>query len=545
VNLLKKPKFRAYLKRLLGIALPIFSTLFIVGTTALIIALISGYSFDISKREVIKTGVLNVETSPTDADISVTGTYYGKSNRAIPNLKVGTYTIKIYKDGYFPFTKQVEILHGLASPVIVPLLRIDGQKEIIDLTTATAVDYNSTGYYVLEIASAKTTVEATSTISPTPTKAPAKNSSTLTYTLTKISMTKPLFDDPHPVLNEKMTITALSATPITSILVSPTGKMLLITTTDKNKIKSISVVPFKRDSTINANLTDSKALTNYAKASGVAISWSKNGDYLILDTPEQIISYNVKSGARGILAEKPELVTKGDALTWNTTDNGIVYIRRAAGTRANSFEVMDISYNGNPLTTQLPLIELDSPPTKIWSYSTTDTPLFAIATKKGSYLVGLLYTQKSGELQITQADISVADIDIDHFGEDFSKILLSSEELISTPLLIPEKHTISFTEQKGTILTLFTYNKHIADKSTKLGKTTLIEGDNTLLTPPESLIAGAYVTTLNGESLLAVDTAGDNLITLQSDIKTYTYGQNDTALLFTNADNHLFFRVLR
>ncbi|MCC7303886.1 PEGA domain-containing protein [bacterium] len=537
VNLLKKPKVRIFLKKILSFVLPIFSTFFIVGTTAIIIVIINGYSIDISRREVIKTGVLNVETNPNDADISINGEYYGKSNRAVPNLKIGFYEVKLTKEGYFPYKKRIEIQHGLASPLIVPLLRTNNKKEILQLHKTSILDSNSTGYYILSDATnGPTTIEE----SPTPAKNTTRG--TATYTLSKIYVTKPLFDDPHPVLDEKMTITALSATPISAISVSPTGKILYVTLTDKSGNKSISLIPFKRNTTVNANLTDARSLTNYAKDKSTKFSWSKDGDYLIVETDTQIISYNVKAGTRVILMEKSE--TQNTQLIWNLTDTGIVVIKRTQGTSTNTYEIVDISYNGNPLSAQLPTVTIDSAPTRIWSYSTSDTPRFIIATNTGTYLLGKLYDAKSSDMEITLTNEKIADIAIEHFGEDFSRVKISSEEILLKPMYSEEKNLFSFTENKNQNLIVFYYNKRIADHLTLLGRKQIYISDHAL-EAPTSLADSAYVATKQEATLRVTDTTGENSMIIQSNIKTFSVGPNDIAILFTDDSSKLWFSVLR
>lgn len=541
MNPLKKPKTRAFIKKLLSVALPILSTLFIVGTTALIIVVINGYSIDISKHSVIKTGVLNIETNPTDATITINGQYYGKSNRALPNLEIGKYSVTLAKEGYFSYTRKVEIHHGLASPVIVPLLRKNERKEILQLTKDALLDYNTTGYYILSAAT-ESTADASAT--PTPTKAKAKAEPTLTYTLSRIYVTKPLFDDPHPVLDERMTITTLSASPITSISVSPTGKILFATLTDKSGNKSVSLIPFKRNTTVNANLTDTKSLTNYAKEKSTRFSWSQDGDYLVIETPTQIISYNVKAGTRVILMEKSEVQSKDNPLIWSLTDTGIVVIKKTQGTLTNTYEIIDITYNGNPLSTQLPTIALDSNPTYIWSYSTTDTPRFIVSTKTGTFYIGKLFDAKSSDVDITLSSEKIGDVTLQHFGNDFSRFTLSQEEIVTKPMHSEEKQLLAFTENKDRKLVAFYYNKRIADRLTVLGRQEILTTDKQI-EAPSPLANSTYIATKQGTLLIASDTTGENIMTLQSDVKTFTIGANDIAILFTDDASKLWFSVLR
>ncbi len=535
-----KPTIRVILKKILSVVLPIFSTLFIVGTTALIIVVINGYSIDINKRVVIKTGVLNIETNPADADITVNGDYYGRSNKAIPNLEIGTYSVTLSKEGYFPFTKKVEIHHGLASPVIIPMLRTASKKEILKMLPNSIFDYNSTGYYVLSAG-----IEASdATQTPTPTKAKTKTDPTTTYTLSRIYVTKPLFDDPHPVLDEKMTITTLSASPITGISISPTGKLLFVTLTDKSGNKSVSLIPFKKNTTINANLTDTKSLTNYEKEKSTKLLWSTDGDYLVIETPTQLISYNVKAGTRVILVEKSELLTKTSNLIWNITDTGIVVIKKSQGTATNTYDIVDITYNGNPLSTQIPSITFENQPSNIWSYSKTDLPRFIIATKSGSFFLGKLFDAKSSEVDITLTSEKVGDLSIEHFNNDFSRIQISKEEIVSKPIHATDKELIAFTESKETQLVALSYNKRIADRLTNLGRKVILKSDS-VLTAPSIIADDVYIATRQAGTLIAIDTTGENVLKVQPEIKTMSIGQNDLSLLFTDEKGTLWFRVLR
>ena len=405
------------------------------------------------------------------------------------------------------------------------------------------IDYNTTGYYVLGTASNIGTTAASAT--PTPTKVVKKTADpTITYTLTRVSVTKPLFDDPQPALDEKMSITTLATSPITSMSVSPTGKLLYVVLTDKAGTTSVSIIPFKRDTTVNASLTDAKSLTNYVKTKGTTLTWSKDGDYIIIEASEQIISYNIKTGTRVILLEKSELTADNKEPVWDQTQTGIVLIKKTQGTLTNTYEIVDLTYNGNPITSQIPLITLDGQPTHIWSDSDSNIPRYIVSTKSGTYFIGKLYDVKSSDYVVTTANDTVGTLTQTHLTNDFSSIKFSTEELTTEPLHVTTKHYLVFLDSKNTRLMVFIYNKRIADTASILGETTLYE-NKAGLTAPFTIVNGNYIGTIANNALLAVDPTGENVITLQSDTKTYTLGQNDTALLFTNSAKTLLFRVLR
>lgn len=544
VNIFRNQKFRKIIKKTFSIILPVFSTLFVLGTTALIVIIINGYSIDINKRTVIRTGVLNIETNPSDADIFINDTHYGKSNRAISNLPVGEYHVTVSKDGYHAYTRKVTILHGLATPLSVPLLKVNEKKEIVKLSQDDLIATTTTGYYILTKQQQLFAGETTETTgSPTPTSTQATQT-TITYTLGRVHVTKPLFDTARPAIDEKMTITTFSATPITSISISPTGKLLYVVLTDKEGESSVSLIPFKKETTVNANLTDVRALTNYKRAKNTTLTWSDNGDYLIIETPTQIISYNVKSGSRVILAEKSEFASSGEKVIWSMTNTGIVLIKKAQGTATNTYEIVDISFNGNPLETQLPTLSFDKKPTHIWSFSETDAPRFIVATTAGTFVVGRIFDAKSADYDITLNSTAVDGVEIQHFTNDFSKFQISDKEITQKPLAITGKHLLAFFEDKNQTLFLFAYNKRTADKSTVLGKNKLLTQEQGF-TELQSLAHGAYFLSKHENALIATDQTGENSITLQENVTSFALALNDSAILFTDDTRTLWFRPLR
>lgn len=495
-----------------------------------------GYSIDIRKQEIIKTGVLNVETNPADADITVDGQFSGKSNKAIPNLRIGNYTVTLSKTGYYSYQRKLEILHGLASPIIVPLLRESNAAKLQDITPKDLVDSNETGYYLLEEQIAEATTATT-----TPTNAAVKN--TRTYLLTHVSITKPFFDDPKAALDETMTITTLSSTPITDISVSPTGKLILAKLTDASGASSLSLIPFKKGTSVNANLADTKMLTFYQKDTNTQITWSGDGDYILVETPTQVISYNTKTATRLIILEKSELQLDKDTVVWNMNKSGISIAKKAQGSDLNTFELQEISYNGNPLSITVPTVQLPEIPKRIWSFGTQQRPIFVISTKAGTYVFGKLFDPKVGELDITLASTKIGETEISHFSEDFSLIQISSLAA-SNILYSADKHSFIIITEDKKQAEIFTINRRAADHLTELGNQSLLKSeqplDFTYFTED-----GFYFIYTKERNLFATDITGQNTYTLQSGVTSPVPGQGDSAMLYLGDDKNLYFKILR
>jgi hypothetical protein len=73
-----------------------------------------GYRFDFSKMKFLGTGGVYVKTNPGDATISIDGRYQNRTSGfsrdvLVQNLLPGKHTVKIEKDGYYSWQKNIEV----------------------------------------------------------------------------------------------------------------------------------------------------------------------------------------------------------------------------------------------------------------------------------------------------------------------------------------------------------------------------------------------------------------------------------------------------
>jgi hypothetical protein len=106
----------------------IFATLLVYVGAIGIYLYAYGWRFDLFNREVVKTGVLNVETDPLFADIYVNGESKGKTPKSI-SLLVGKYDIKVTKEGYHDWNKVIAIKQEKSTPIYPWLYKTDLVKE--------------------------------------------------------------------------------------------------------------------------------------------------------------------------------------------------------------------------------------------------------------------------------------------------------------------------------------------------------------------------------------------------------------------------------
>ncbi len=70
---------------------------------------IRGEKYDSQTHRFIRTGSLSVNTTPKKADIFLNGESAGKSNKSIRFLTPGDYNVEVKKEGYFTWSKRINI----------------------------------------------------------------------------------------------------------------------------------------------------------------------------------------------------------------------------------------------------------------------------------------------------------------------------------------------------------------------------------------------------------------------------------------------------
>lgn len=97
-------------------------TLLVIGAVAgVVIFLAKGYTFSPTEKRIVGTGIITVKSEPDAASVFVDGHLTTATNATISSLPPKTYTIKVVKEGFIPWEKQVEVKEGLVSELKVTL----------------------------------------------------------------------------------------------------------------------------------------------------------------------------------------------------------------------------------------------------------------------------------------------------------------------------------------------------------------------------------------------------------------------------------------
>ncbi len=502
-------------KRILKIVLPLFSLFFIAGTTAIILIIVNGYTIDITNQSLVRTGVLNIETNPADAEIFIDDLYNGNTNRAIPNISIGNYSLKITKNGYFDYREKVAIRHGLATIIIAPLIRDVGADLFTQIKDNEFISSTNDGFYVLK----------------NNTDDPRK------IFLTRFFVTHPIFDIPRPGTPETMTIEIPSSLTIKDIQFSPLGKNFLLSLQDKTERVRVYTLTFTADKSEKL-LTSQQQLDSYANTIGSKLKWATNPDFVIIETLNQVISYNIKTGSRIILIEKQSTI---DSL-WSMTNQGIVFI--STEDEKDSYSMHQMSFNGNSIQTpSMKKFFLPATPKAIWAESEGNKIATVVSTDQGSYLLGNMFENRNSEYEITSNNTLLSGIAIENHSIGGSSIKIADTGITDVSFF-GSKFFVSFLSAKQTSFSLFIYNKRAAEHYIDLGSRILIKSD-TVITPFQWLSNGGYFAYSQNDSLRLIDISGENNYSIQPGVKDPQFFFDDTTAIYQGNDRNLYFKSLR
>lgn len=283
-----------------SILFPVFYTLMLFLVAAIIYLYSNGYRLDIFNKALIQSGVLGVESSPISADLYINDKLIGKTPKST-SLEVGTYSTTLKMEGYYDWSKEVEIVEGKSTPIYPWLIKSNPVVTTKWTSSGTLEKYWVSPYFSHTLILTK---EANG------------------YTLWEYTLNPALWD-----FSSNPSIVLELDTNNVDVTISPNGQLALLKVTtgttnqyyvlDTNSLQHLSELkPLKLDSEIT-----------------YTISWANNNTNLILETTNNITSYNIKIDTTVTLVNKaPEI-----NYIWATDDQGFFYIAEDATLTTDTF----------------------------------------------------------------------------------------------------------------------------------------------------------------------------------------------------------------
>lgn len=99
----------------------LLTVLIITIGTGVAIFLAKGYIFSPSDRTVAGTGIITITSEPDSASVYVDGHLTTATNATISTLSPKKYSIKVTKEGFIPWEREVEVREGIVTPLKLTL----------------------------------------------------------------------------------------------------------------------------------------------------------------------------------------------------------------------------------------------------------------------------------------------------------------------------------------------------------------------------------------------------------------------------------------
>ncbi len=138
------------MKRYVGITIFIILFISIVSIFAIFIA--RGYNF--TGNEITENGIINVESTPEDAKIYINGEEKGTSPKKI-ELVSGKYEIRLSKEGYIDWKKEIEIEPSIVTDIKLTLFPEELNLEQLTFTEIDKVFFSTDGSQAIYFVSQK------------------------------------------------------------------------------------------------------------------------------------------------------------------------------------------------------------------------------------------------------------------------------------------------------------------------------------------------------------------------------------------------------
>lgn len=276
--------------RIIPVLLSILTSIIILLGAAIIYLYSSGYRIDILNRKIRITGVITVQSDPIVADMYIDSGKIGRTPRSHV-LKVGEYDISIRKENYRDWNKRVKVLEGKSTPIFPYLIydKIVSKEKWKSEGLVEKLWVSDTRDDVLFL---------------------QKDSNT-SYSLWEYTINPLLWDfstNPSKILTLDTNKISLS--------ISPNGQQALLTMAD-TKTPTYYLLNTQQANTLQGS--NQLPLGNYSK---YTMSWSKDSKYILLESNENLLSYDLARKTFTTLLKKEANTT----YVWDTDTQGLFYL---------------------------------------------------------------------------------------------------------------------------------------------------------------------------------------------------------------------------
>lgn len=285
--------------RLIDYIFPVTSSIFVIVVSIFIYYFARGYRFNLTEREIEKTGVITVKSKPSSANLYINDDSVGRTPKS-RTLDTGLHTISVWKEGYREWTKDVEIFEEKSTPLYPFLILEEIKKTSIWETDLPIVeqweDQEKNSFIFLQ------------------------QNSNEEYSLWTYRVNSPIWDlNPNP-----MEVITLDQQP-ESILISPNGELALLTLDDEETQTYLLELQ-------KTNTQESLSPLSVSDLSNYKISWAKDNRHIVFESDVDIISIDTTTNTKYLLTKKED----DKKYIWGTDQEGFFYTLERLDTQEDS-----------------------------------------------------------------------------------------------------------------------------------------------------------------------------------------------------------------
>lgn len=496
--------FRAMRKKLLNatkvviqILIAILATAFIVVGTIFVYYYAQGYRIDLNDRNVRKTGVMNIESRPSRADITLNGEDEGKTTKTVASINEGFADLKITKDGYRDWFKKVQVVSEKSTPILAELFRTaPSVEDSVTITNSkdtslhSSITSNNNEHFIY------ITKEKDST-----------------YTVWRYDLNRSFWN----LNNNPHIITELLEENIKdiSLLVSPSAQYITLVykyTEEGKTLTKMQLFNTQQTETSGSKLSLEKFIPN-----GYTLTWSKSENYLILESSSDILSYNISNGAKYLLYKK----SPKEKIVWTTDSQSNLYYTQKASDESGKYQTLEkINLDGTNSSTLIPRI-----------YYREETKYIEEIRKKELDNIPFTNAPQNTRFigEITNIDIDQSTkgifISTDHssywYVTDIDKYIIVNPYKTTLIQYSKAKKSFIFLDEANKYLGTFTFAKEASDPVAKLGPKVIV--NNLTVVDNIKWISSNNITYRSENQINIIDKDGDNKYTIETNSPTLSH----------------------
>lgn len=95
----------------------LITLIMIAAGAALAVFFVKGYNFSIKDGKIVSTGIISVTSVPDGASVYIDGHLTTATNTTLSQLQPKSYNLKIVKEGFIPWEKQIQVSEGLVTEI--------------------------------------------------------------------------------------------------------------------------------------------------------------------------------------------------------------------------------------------------------------------------------------------------------------------------------------------------------------------------------------------------------------------------------------------